>query len=143
MVVVDVAAEAPRAAIEGLAGALPVVLLGSRLGLRAEWVIGVADVVLEAVACDLANPLLPRLALRRIVGMLAESARGPGAGGVDLALGELVTGLGVLSRELGERAPQPVALSTNLARVAQLPCKALALGEHGVELAIGRLQSVG
>lgn len=59
MVIVHVAAEPSRAAIDGLAGALPVALLLSRLGLSAEWVIGVGDVVLEAVARYLADAFLP------------------------------------------------------------------------------------
>ena len=36
-----------------------------------------------------------------------------------------------------------VALGADLARVAEFPRKALALGEHGVELVLGRLQSAG
>ncbi len=129
MVGVHVTAEAACAAIEGLAGTLPVALLLSRLGLRAEWVIGVEDVVLEAVARALANALLPLLPQPRLVWTLAEGALGPGAGGLNLALGELVADLGVLSRELGQRALQPVALGADLARVAQLACNASALCE--------------
>jgi hypothetical protein len=140
VVVCHVAAEPSRAAIEGLAGALPVALLLLRLGLSAEWDIGVGDVVLEAVARYLADTLLPLLTESRIAGTLAEGARGPGAGGVDFTLGELVTDLGVLPSQLGEGTLQAVALGTALARVAQLPSKAVGLRDHGVELAIGCLQ---
>jgi hypothetical protein len=62
VIAVDVEAECPCAAIERLAAAPPVALLLAWLGLWAEWVLGVTDVVLKAVARRLANRLLPVLA---------------------------------------------------------------------------------
>jgi hypothetical protein len=133
--------EVACAAIERIAGALPVVLVLSWLRLGAQWIIRVGDVVLQAVARYLSDPLLPLGAQPRLYRTLAEAAHGPGARGVNLVLGELVADVGGLLCDLDERALQPLALSADLARFAQLPYKALTLGGHGGELAIDRMQS--
>ena len=82
-VVIDVNAmsEAPRAAIERLASALRVTLLLSLSRLCAERIVGVGDVVLDAVARSLTNPLLPLFVHSRIDGTLAEGSLRPRGGG--------------------------------------------------------------
>lgn len=100
---VNVMSEAPRAAIKRLAGALPVTLLLSLRRLCTERIIGVGDVVVEAIARGLTNPLLPLSARSRIGRPLAEGPLRPRTRSIYLVLGELITDLGVLSRELGER----------------------------------------
>ena len=143
VVSVHMTAEAPCAAIECLVGTLPVTLLLSRSGFCAERVVGVADVVLEAVARRLANRLIPLLAQPRLSGALPEGAPGPGAGGVDPRSASSPQ-VSVCSRASWVIARwQRIALGADLARVAEFPGKALALGEHGVELVIGCLQSAG
>ena len=124
MVDVHVAPEVASAASERITGALPVASLLSLRRRYPKGIVGVNDVVLDAVTGRLADPLLPLFAQPRIVGTLAEGALCPRGRDMHVMLGKLIADLSVLSRELGECALQPVALGADLVRLAQLACEA-------------------
>jgi hypothetical protein len=116
----NVAPKPPLGPLDRPAGVLPILELVVCLRPWPERIARVGDLVLRAVASDLADTGLPLLLCPRLVGPLTEGVSHPRSGRPKLALGELVTDLGVLSRGLPDRALESIALSPYLGRVAQL-----------------------
>jgi hypothetical protein len=106
---------------------IPVVLLLTLLGPRPERILRRADVVLQAVTCDLPHAVLPHIAQPRPMRALTESVSHPRTRRIQLTLGGLVADLGPPLGELRDRPFEPIALRTHLAWLSRLALEAAAL----------------